>query len=216
MNPEAKKMKLVVNTSLLYGKKFEFYIPENEENSYEIDWGDGNLIKSEEVDNNYVKHTYQDEEKYTVTISGVVKQLGISTNNGLIKIEQWGELGLESLYRSFYDCYDLTEIASPTKNSFKDVTNFYACFGYTGITSIPENLFKKCSKVDNFQWTFANCYNLENYLELWKSEYYEKENKNVSETTVGESCFGFKDSEKCLIQNFERIPEYWRKPAVPQ
>ena len=70
--------------------------------------------------------------------------------------------------------------------------------------------------MDNFQWTFANCYNLENYLELWKSEYYEKENKNVSETTVGESCFGFDDSEKCLIQNFERIPEYWRKPADPQ
>ena len=155
MNPEAKKMKLVVNTSLLYGKEFEFYIPENEENSYEIDLGDGNLIKSEEVDNNYVKHTYQDEEKYTVTISGVVKQLGISTNNGLIKIEQWGELGLESLYRAFYNCYKLTEIASPTKNSFKDVTNFYACFEYTGITSIPENLFANCPNVTDFNKCFS-------------------------------------------------------------
>ena len=76
--------------------------------------------------------------------------------NKIIEITQWGETGLEGIYLD--DCRNLRKIASPTENSFKNITDFsYTFFGCTGLTSIPEDLFANCPNVTKFLYTFDGC-----------------------------------------------------------
>ena len=76
--------------------------------------------------------------------------------NKIIEITQWGETGLEGIYLG--ECRNLRKIASPTENSFKNITDFsYTFFGCTGLTSIPEDLFANCPNVTDFSYTFFGC-----------------------------------------------------------
>ena len=101
-----------------------------------------------------------------------------------------------------------TEIKSIPENLFancSNASNFGATFRGTEIKSIPENLFKNCSRVDDFSTTFRDCKELTNALPLWKSEYYNEGNSNVSETTVGCGCY-----YGCqLLEENVYIPDYW-------
>ena len=174
-NPEMKLMKLVVNS----GDSMEVTLPikPNSENNYTIDWGDGTKEKVEPMA--YATHTYSSADtEYTVTIDGTVKAIDgdgvFLDSNSVIKVEQWGELGLTRV--NFGWCNKLVEIASPTKNSFKDVTDFSYAFIGTRITTIPENLFANCPNVTDFSYAFdgtgitsipenlfANCPNVTNF-----------------------------------------------------
>ena len=153
-NPEIKLMKLIVNS----GDSMEVTLPikPNSENNYTIDWGDGTKEKVDPMA--YATHTYSSAStEYTVTIDGTVKEIDasdVSDSDSIVKVAQWGELGLTKV--NFDDCSNLVEIASSTKNSFKDVTDFSSAFCGTGITSIPENLFANCQNVTDFSWAFAH------------------------------------------------------------
>ena len=151
-NPEIKLMKLIVNS----GESMEVTLPikPNSENNYTIDWGDGTKEKVDPMA--YATHTYSSAStEYTVTIDGTVKEIdayNVSDSDAIVKVAQWGELGLTKV--NFAWCGNLVEIANPTKNSFKDVTDFSHAFAQTEITSIPENLFANCPNVTDFSYAF--------------------------------------------------------------
>ena len=230
-NPEIKLMKLIVNS----GDSMEVTLPikPNSENDYTIDWGDGTKEKVDPMA--YATHTYSSAStEYTVTIDGTVKEIdahNVSDSDSIEKVAQWGELGLTKV--NFWGCGNLVEIASPTKNSFKDVTNFSDAFASTRITSIPENLFANCPnvtdfsfafyatgitsipkglfdncmKVESFDTTFAVCQNLKGLaIELWTRGTNDSSN-NYQGTPDGWGCFG--GSEQ--LDNYEQIPEYWKQ-----
>lgn len=92
------------------------------------------------------------------------------TKEKILEIVQWGETGVELIDLS--DCINLTKIASPSENSFKNITDFSETFAGTGLTSIPEDLFSNCPNVTDFSFAFSytpiesipedlfiNCYN---------------------------------------------------------
>ena len=194
-NPELKTMKLKVNS----GATGEVVLPitNNEENNYTIDWGDGTVaeVKNETkvelgkvastqqvkiaANDEKVRHTYASQnQEYVVSITGTVKEIdtGYYADYSLLEVEQWGELGIE--YISLRHCYNLTKIASPTKNSFinlkeisfqesgleeipedlfsncANITSFDSAFALTNITEIPEDLFSNCVNVTSFSATF--------------------------------------------------------------
>ena len=195
-NPELKTMKLRVNSGETGEVKLP--IPSNEENNYTIDWGDGTVaeVKNETkvelgkvattepvkiaATDEKAKHTYASpNQEYVVSITGTVKEIdtGYVSDYSILEVEQWGELGIEYISLNF--CHNLTEIASPTKNSFMNLKNIYffnsgleeipedlfsncvnitsfdGAFEQTNITEIPEDLFKNCENVTSFDDTFA-------------------------------------------------------------
>ena len=230
-NPERKAMKIVVNSGT--DKKIVLPIELNSEDDYVIDWGDGTT--SERGDGART-HIYSEANKdYIVTISGTLKQIysyaSETTKSQIKQILQWGETGLTSI--SLSGCSNLIEIASPTSESFVNITSFGNSFEYTGITSIPENLFANCPNVTSFYETFANteitsipenlfvncskatdfyktfayCANLTNAIPLWEQEYYKEKNSNVSETTAGVACYA---GCTTLLNTDIYIPDYWK------
>ena len=230
-NPERKAMKIVVNSGT--DKKIVLPIEINSEDDYVIDWGDGTT--SERGDGART-HIYSEANKdYIVTISGTLKQIysyaSETTKSQIKQILQWGETGLTSI--SLSGCSNLIEIASPTSESFVNITSFGNSFEYTGITSIPENLFANCPNVTSFYETFANteitsipenlfvncskatdfyktfayCANLTNAIPLWEQEYYKEKNSNVSETTAGVACYA---GCTTLLNTDIYIPDYWK------
>ena len=235
-NPEIKLMKLIVNS----GDSMEVTLPikPNSENNYTIDWGDGTKEKVDPMA--YATHTYSSAStEYTVTIDGTVKEIDasdVSDSDSIVKVAQWGELGLTKV--NFAWCGNLVEIASPTKNSFKDVTDFSSAFAQTEITSIPENLFANCPKVTNFSWAFLrteitsipkglfdNCMKVESFvstfyacaelkglaIELWTRG----TNSGLNDyqgTPNGWGCFYGCEQ----LDNYDQIPAYWVKNNVPE
>ena len=219
--------------------------------NFTVDWGDGTKensgyevgsskklasiesVKVAEIAE--LTHTYSEVNKeYTISISGNYTLLTSYTEEKVIEIAQWGETELERI--DFEGCTNLTKIASPTNNSFKNITDFSQAFMNTGLTSIPEDLFancpnatnftgtfcntkiteipeelfKNCNKVESFWGTFANCTELTNYLPLWESQYYNGGNTNVGIDKVGESCYGGCTKLLQKEENLNAIPEFWR------
>ena len=145
------------------------------------------------------------------------KELGESVDyeegaNKIIEITQWGETGLEGIYLG--NCRNLRKIASPTENSFKNITEFsYTFYGCTGLTSIPENLFANCPNVTDFYGTFAECTDLTgNAIPLWERvEGYENLDFEDIDAWMetnprGEGCY-----YNCTkLNNYNNIPMYWK------
>ena len=156
----------------------------------------------------------------------------------LISIEDWGYTG--SLDYGFYGCYNLTTIASPRSNTFKNVisfentfsecssltsipsdlfanctqaTNFGETFMFcTNLTSIPENLFANCTQVTNFDSTFFGGTNLTGEaIPLWERVEDGAEN-DYQGNPDGEGCY-----YGCTqLTNYDIIPEYWKKEIAPE
>ena len=158
----------------------------------EIDWGDGNIetankeksvqeiasisegIQVAVAPNEGPSHEYAERNKeYEVTIKGNVPIISSShaymnVNNEevyylekIIEITQWGETGLTDINLS--GCTKLRKIASPTENSFTNITDFKNTFyDCESLTEIPEDLFSNCPNADGFYDTFVNCIGLTN------------------------------------------------------
>ena len=134
----------------------------------------------------------------------------------IIEITQWGETGLEGIYLG--DCRNLRKIASPTENSFKNITEFsYTFDGCTGLTSIPEDLFANCPNVTDFHGTFTECTNLTgNAIPLWERvEGYENLDFEDIDAWMetnprGEGCY-----YNCTkLNNYNNIPMYWKSSPL--
>lgn len=184
------------------------YTDENYAYDCEVDWGDGSQKQNITNENlSSATHTYV-PGIYTITVEGVYESLygNTSIEKSLIKVSQWGSTGLKAVYLSY--CENLTEIATPSKNSFVNVTDFDWTFnGCKSLQSIPERLFANCPNVTSFFDTFAGCSSLTGKaIELWKEG-----REGINENSGGAGCYA-----DCIgLENYEQIPEYWRN-RLPQ
>ena len=155
-----------------------------------------------------------------------------TTKDKILEVLQWGETGLTSI--SLKECVNLRKIASPTANSFANITDFgstfydctsltnipadlfancqnvtdfrYAFSGCTTLTSIPTNLFAKCQNVTDFIGTFYGCKKLTGDApDIWIRVLDGKTNGYIG-TPDGCGCF----AECTNLTNYEQIPSYWR------
>ncbi|MGN1300207.1 MAG: hypothetical protein ACI4VC_02530 [Clostridia bacterium] len=225
------------------------------ENGYEVDWGDGTTglddtaiatkgtelasldeIKLAAGGPSGIPHTYPESNKeYEVTITGICNYIDSSYGTGhkIIEVLQWGETGLESIVLEY--CVNLRKIASPTENSFANITNFFRAFSEcTSLTSIPADLFANCQNVTNFRYAFsgctsltsiptnlfAKCQNVTDFIgtfygckkltgdapDIWIRVLDGKTNGYIG-TPDGCGCF----AECTNLTNYEQIPSYWRE-----
>ena len=183
---QGKELKLLVDS----GDDGSVELPINPEmcdveNGYTIEWGDGTTGKQEQTSQKEIQlasnsplqsinlaistvplglpHLYNEpNKKYVVTISGKCETLNrnyYNDNRRIVEILSWGETGLKTIGLSYNKL--LEKIASPSKNSFVNVTSFDGAFeGCTSLTSIPADLFANCPEVLNFYGAFAECTSL--------------------------------------------------------
>lgn len=155
------------------GTTIELPIPAYENNSFIVDWGDGQTQTCSHLDH-FPAHTYKNTTKtiYTIQISGVVKYFGYTNwsmvtpvnvyqnystfSQCLTRLVSWGEI--EALQYGFSNCYYLTaEIPLPSKNSFKETISFDYLFYNSGIKNIPDMMFKDAKKAESFVAAFSHC-----------------------------------------------------------
>ena len=180
-----------------------------------------------------IPHTYAEKNKeYTVTITGTCSTIcsyyDQVTKDKIIEIAQWGETGLD--YIELGNCINLRKIASPSKNSFVNVTSFDGAFeGCTSLTSIPADLFANCPEVLSFSGAFANCSSLTsipsnlfancpnvlsfeatfygctsltgNSIRLWAEG-----REGITETQGGKQCY----TDCTGLSDYDQIPENWK------
>lgn len=124
-----------------------------------VDWGDG---KTETVTAVNPQHVYEQEGEYYVTVIGSVTALGNrltkTSQSAIVRVIQWGQLGLESLEEAFYNNKGLTQVALPDAGAFAKVTTvenmFYNC---TLLTAVPAGLFDNLTEVTDVSGLFTNC-----------------------------------------------------------
>lgn len=212
-------------------------------NTFTIDWGDGTPIQTSSSINYFtesgletgdVTHNYTaTNSEIIITIDGYCPVFSLFSDGRITSVEQWGATGLRTI--RLQGCYNLTTIATPTRNSFKDImsfeSSFYGCEGLTAIpenlfanasratkfkltfrectslTTIPQNLFGNCLRVTDFQYMFADCHNLTgNAPELWTRGSNREEN-GYQGLPTGEYCF-----TGCTnLNNLLNIPFNWRR-----
>lgn len=151
-----------------------------------VDWGDG---KTEAVTAVNPQHVYEQEGEYYVTVTGSVTALGNrltkTSQSAIVRVIQWGQLGLESLDEAFYNNKGLTQVALPEEGAFANVTSavdmFYNCTmleaipaglldqftklttaeamfnNCSAIETIPEGLFDKCTEITSVESVFSGC-----------------------------------------------------------
>ena len=171
---------------------------------FDVDWGDGNTTESITNDSIELKatHRYEETGEKRVTITGSYEvlsggtRLGTSTRKKLIRVEQWGTTGLKEIELDYFE--NLTEIATPTENSFKDLVSIN--FSNSPLKSIPERLFTNCPNVTSFSYTFSNtnitsipenlfvnCPNVTNFTETFRG---------TAITSLPENLFAHVDWDK--------------------
>ena len=222
------------------------------EGKYQVDWGDGTTgyannqtiqLASENIKEINIAsvgpetHQYPEANKeYTVTITGTCTELltyvegkpPVGSIEQIVEIAQWGSTGLTKIDLS--GCINLRKIASPTKNSFANITSFEAAFyecssltsipsdlfancanvssfagtfyGCSSLTSIPSNLFANCPNVLSFEATFYGCTSLTgNSIRLWAEG-----REGITETQGGKQCY----TDCTGLSDYDQIPENWK------
>ena len=114
-----------------------------------------------------------------------------------------------SLYRLFYSCKDLIEVAENLLNNVTGVLNVKSLFGKcTSLKSIPNYLFANNIKIADFSYCFDGCTSLTGTtpnggsLELWKRE----GNSGYPNSIDGSFCF-----RNCTgLSNYNLIPSEWK------
>jgi len=127
-----------------------------------VDWGDG---KTETVTAVNPQHVYEQEGEYYVTVTGSVTALGNrltkTSQSAIVRVIQWGQLGLESLEEAFYNNKGLTQVALPDAGAFAKVTTvenmFYNC---TLLTAVPVGLIDQCTELTSAASLFSGCSSL--------------------------------------------------------
>lgn len=183
LDPTAFVVKVNVTES---GMKNTLILPLTGTVDATVDWGDG---KTETVTAVNPQHVYEQEGEYYVTVTGSVTALGNrltkTSQSAIVRVIQWGQLGLESLEEAFYNNKGLTQVALPDAGAFAKVTTvenmFYNCTlltavpvglidqcteltsaaslfsGCSSLTSIPEGFFDKCPKIASLASAFKGC-----------------------------------------------------------
>lgn len=162
---------------------------------FQVDYGDGTVVKVTSATDENATHVYQNAGIYTVTIKGQCPGFHFSgynkeeSNQKITKIIQWGNVlknegGIDlGIGIDFKNCVNLKgPIPKPTRNSLSKCYNvsFENCKSLDG--NIPKNLFKDCVKIGSFTNTFLGCTSLTGEIpgELFS---------DCEETTSFSGCF---------------------------
>ena len=126
-----------------------------------VDWGDGTTDNVTAV---RPEHTYAKAGEYYVTVTGKVTKLGnrlsipVANQSAIVRVIQWGQLGLESLEEAFSGNKGLTQVALPGEGAFAEVTTvedmFYNC---TSLAAVPVGLLDQCAKLATAEGMFSGC-----------------------------------------------------------
>lgn len=129
-----------------------------------VDWGDGT---SETISTEYPSHTYTDPGFYIASFKGsanTINSYNKLNDNQRYQIEEvysWGDLGITSMDRAFYNCDSLRSIPTDIVGSFAKVKSFDEAFsGCELIETIPSGLFSKATEVESLYSTFIYCYSV--------------------------------------------------------
>ena len=151
--------------TLMAGEAITIGTDANFNYDYTIDWGDGTI---EQLIDQNPSHIYESSGNHTVAIKGVFPAIQMSnqfnpTNLKLMSIEQWGEIGWESMESAFSGCenmvYNATDVpnlsnVTSTENMFStcvlftgdlnnwnvgNVTNMLGMFSYSGFNGNVSN-----------------------------------------------------------------------------
>lgn len=171
--------------------------------NFTVDWGDGiveeynSKIHSTSVTisgimykydygsigNSLVKHTYSDNGRYIVKISGTVSNLKFQDATKVTKIIQWGNIGLRSISNMFNGLKHLESIANPTglehvvdascafsysnvsekilpynfMRGFPFLVNCYEMFYNTNFVHIEDNFLSNNLSIKYIDYMFSNC-----------------------------------------------------------
>ena len=150
-----------------------------------IDWGDGTIehITNDNIDekvngtSHCIEHKYNnltESKNFDIRISGLLECLNrtgvtvgkyygeyISTDNSIIEIVQWGNVGLKRIDKAFTANSMLESLPEDELGGLKNITCFDDAFaGCNNLKVIPERLFENCLEVQSFECCFANCDNL--------------------------------------------------------
>ena len=182
-----------------------------------IDWGDGTEKTTYTSSNlqydergGFVTYTYeQANNNTTIEIKGECNVIAIYMLPQLTSIEQWGYTGTIKYW--FEGCSNLTTIASPSKDTFRNVTDFsYTFSDCTSLSSIPEGLFANCDNVTDFSFTFSGCTNLQGEaIPLWERVENGAEN-GYKGVPNGSGCY----CDCTQLSNYSSIPNYWRSESL--
>jgi len=123
-------MKLVFNTNLSEGTTISLplnYYIQGAFVDVKISWGDGTIESV--TTKGLINHTYNSEGTYTVLIAGLLNGYGqVGTLEGiekLIRIEDFGDVGLVSLHGACYGAINLTEVPSSLPSSVTSITYMF-------------------------------------------------------------------------------------------
>ncbi len=134
--------------------------------NYDIDWGDGGSDTG--IATNNFSHTYTSAGTYTVKISRDFP--GIKIDNGsqkdkLVSIEQWGDIRLKSMQKSFYGCSALVVNATDAPNLNYAASLFRT---FRGATSFNTNINHwDVSRITNMSEMFRDATNFNQDLNSW-------------------------------------------------
>ncbi len=137
-----------LNSILFFGEGFEGT----------IDWGDGTV--EEVTTDTYPTHTYTDPDEYIVSAKGTAPaihvQYGAYYNQKaqLVRVYNWGRLGIRSMDEAFRQCSNLTAIPEDNCEAFKNVVSFEYAFSDTGISEIPDGLFRYAENAERMENIF--------------------------------------------------------------
>lgn len=155
----AQNLELVFNTNLSSGTTIT--LPLQGTVDVTVDWGDGGSSQAINSAGN-IDHKYTTEGEYTVKISGKLSQFGngySGDNTGyknsekLIKVTNFGDLGIKSFLGAFYNALNLKEVPNTIPTT---VTNISGMF-YGAINFNDNNIGNwNVSNVENMEATFAN------------------------------------------------------------
>jgi len=125
-----------------------------------IDWGDASPDSTITTYNDAdLAHTYAVADTYTVTITGTLPWVYFNNGGDRLKIksiEEWGDVGILSGWRSFFGCTNLVSNATDTPDMsnvtfmdqmFDSCTNFNQALTGWDVSSVTgmDSMFRNCS-----------------------------------------------------------------------
>ncbi len=159
---ESQAMSLTVRPSFANG--FTIVLPFRGNVHCTVNWGDGNVDSYDgDLDDTWVQHTYSASEPtdFVVSVSGTAERMNtadIPQKAGIISVEHWGNLGVQSVDHAFSQLSSLRSVCADTEGFFSLVTDCTGIFeGCVGLTELPGGLFRSGADIRTFEFAFNGC-----------------------------------------------------------
>jgi surface protein len=131
-----------------------------------IDWGDGTI---EQVDSDWPIHTYATHGVYTVRVFGQARAFGgneYGSKYGLVRLDDWGDLGLTSLNHAFYGATRLSYVPN-SSTGIERVTDMQAMFANSSFNGDVSNW--DTSNVRDMSYMFSETQNFNGDISRWNT-----------------------------------------------